>query len=400
MKIDEILKMNDLIDKNGFKSSKNREELVKIFTSSDYESLINDFEESISTFPDKSKYPHYAFIYYVSLVSISLDNIEDIANLLKGKKSYKYLISGLKMLVGGKSKTLNFHVDLQDKNFDNKYEFIDRYVPTLPYWENSSLIFLLKVIYLIDKKDFFMLLEQDNSKFLFLIFFSGTEDIECNEETIVKFLNSDDELKSYSVVYYLMRGLKINDREYEGNKDSEEIKEKVYISCENICKLIDMVSEGKRVKLILDCIITENIYPKQFINMITKVDVKEELIKNLKSMKVNRIERLISLQPILKSNCDETNEYVIKFLMEKLHELIENNFGIYDNLKFKEFISKISKEELTNLYTFIQEVMKKLRISEFDRQIRYVQFNQDLEHYEKLKSYSKITKDYIDKFAI
>lgn len=97
MKIDEIMKMQDLINKNGFKSSKNRDELAKIFISRDYKSLINEFEDSIITFPDKKKYPHYSFIYYLSLVYISLDNIEDIANALKGKKTYKYLISGLKI---------------------------------------------------------------------------------------------------------------------------------------------------------------------------------------------------------------------------------------------------------------------------------------------------------------
>ncbi|CEN23968.1 hypothetical protein [Paraclostridium sordellii] len=399
MKIDELMKMGDLIDENGFKSSKNREEIVKIFASRDYESLINDFENSISTFPDKKKYPNYSFIYYVSLVSISLDNIEDIANLLKGKKTYKYLISGLKMLVGGKSKTLSYHIELADKNFDNKYEYINRCIFSLPYWENSALIFLLKVIYLVNKKDFFMLLEQDKSNFLFLIFFSERENIECNEENIVKFLNSNDELKAYSVVCYLMRDLNRNYREYKENKDSEEIKEKLNVRCEKVCELIGMVSKDKMVKMILDYIIAEDIYPYQFINMITAPDVKEELIKSIQSIKLNRIETLISMQSILQSNYDDINEYIAKFLMDKLYQFIKDNSGIYDNFKFEQFISKVSKNELISLDELVQEVIKELRISEFDRQIRYVQFNKDIKRYEELKEYSKITRNYINKFA-
>ncbi|MBQ9013394.1 MAG: hypothetical protein IJ094_07570 [Bacilli bacterium] len=399
MKIDEIMKMQDLINKNGFKSSKNRDELAKIFISRDYKSLINEFEDSIITFPDKKKYPHYSFIYYLSLVYISLDNIEDIANALKGKKTYKYLISGLKIFVSGKSKTLSYNIELGDKSFDNKYEYIDRCIFSLPYWENSSLIFLLKVIYFVDKKDFFMLLEQDKSNFLFLIFFSERENIDCNEEYIVKFLDSDDELKAYSVVCYLMRDLNRSYREYKENKESEELIEKLNRSCENICRLIGNTSDYKRVKLILDYIIAEDIYPLEFINMITEPSVKEELIKAIPLIKIKRIEQLISLQSILQSNCDEVNEYIVKFSMSKLYEFIKGNSGIYDNSKFERFISKISKEELINLDVFIQDVIKGLRISEFDRQIRYVQFNQDIKYYEELKAYSKMTRNYINKLT-
>lgn len=390
MKIDEIIKMGALIEKNGFQSSKNREELIKIFGSRDYESLINDFENSISTFPDKKKYPYYSVIFYVSLVSISLNNIGNIANLLKGKKTYKYLLIGLKMLVGGKSKTLNYPIELSDKDFDNKYEYINRCIYSLLYWEYISLICLLKVIYLVDKKDFFMLLEQDKSNFLFLIFFSERENIECNEENIVKLLNSNDELKSYSVVCYLMRDLNRTYREYKENKDSEDIKEKLDISCERVCKLIGKVSKDKMVKMILDYIIAEDIYPYQFINMITEPGLKEELIKSIQSINLNTIEKLISIQSILHSNCDEINKEISKFLMDKLYQFIKGNTGIYDNSKFEKFISKVSKEELISLEQFIQEIIKELRISEFDRQIRYVKFHKDLKRYEELKEYSKI----------
>lgn len=399
MKIDELIKMGDLIDKNGFRGIENRDELTKIFASRDYDSLINKFENSISTFPDKKKYPHYSFIYYLSLVSISLDNVEDIAKALRGKKTYKYLISGLKMLVSGKSKTLSYNIELSDRNFNNKYEYINRCVLSLPYWENSSLIFLLKVIYFVDKKDFFMILEQDKSNFLFLIFFSERENIDCNEENIVKFLNSDDELKAYSVVCYLMRDFNRNYSEYKENKESEELIEQLNRSCENICRLIGRVSDHKRVKLILDYIIVEEIYPLEFINMITEQSVKEELIKTISSIKIKRIDELISIQDILQSNCDEVNEYIVKFAMSKLYEFIKNSSGIYDNSKFEQFISKVSKEELINLDVFIQDVIKDLRISEFDRQIRYVQFNQDINHYEELKEYSKMAKNYINKFT-
>ena len=390
MKIDEIIKMWALIEKNGFQSSKNREELIKIFGSRDYESLITDFEDSISTFQCKKKYPHYSFIYYVSLVSISLDNIEDIANLLKGKETYKYLLIGLKMLVGGKSKTLSYHIELADEDFDNKYEYINGCIFSLPYWEYISLISLLKVIYLVDKKDFFMLLEQDKSNFLFLIFFSERENIECNEENIVRFLQSGDELKAYSVVCYLMRDLNRTYREYKENKDSEDIEEKLNISCERVCKLIGKASKDKMVKMILDYIIAEDIYPYQFINMITEPDLKEELIKSIQSINLNTIEKLISIQSILHSNCDEINKEISKFLMDKLYQFIKGNTGIYDNSKFEKFISKVSKEELISLEQFIQEIIKELRISEFDRQIRYVKFHKDLKRYEELKEYSKI----------
>ena len=397
MNFDDIELMSNIFNKNGFKSNHDNEKLIKLFKSMDYESLIKDFEGSLSTFPSKKKYPHYATIFYLALTSISLDNIKDLANVLSGKRSYKYLISGLKMLVSGKSKTLYYDIKLADKSFQNKYQYINRFAHQLPYWQNSSLIFLFKVIYFIDRNDFFTLLEQDKSNFLFLIFFSDIENVKCNDERLIKFLNSDDEMKSNGALCYLMADFHRDYRRYLNNKNSEEIEECLNKTCKKIFEILNKVEKRKKVKLILNYITVESVYPSEFINMITQVEERKILIEYIALLKLNGIDDLISLEILLESNCNELNNYILKFLMNSLYKFIKNDRGIYENSKFKRFISKIKKEELIKLNDFIQETMDELRISDFDKQVRYVQFNREKGHYEKLKEYKEIIMECIGK---
>ncbi len=395
MNFNDIESISSLINKNGFKSNHNNKQLINLFKSTDYKELIKDFEESLPTFPSKNKYPHYATIFYLALTSISLDNIKDLANVLSGKRSYRYLINGLKMLISGRSKTLYYNIELSDKSFQNKYQYINRFVYQLPYWENSSLIFLFKVIYFINKNDFFTLLEQDRSNFLFLIFFSERENIECDDERLIKFLNSDDEMKSNGVLCYLMSDFHRDYRKYLDNKDSKKMGECLNKTCERVCKIFNKIEKTKKVKLILNYIIVEKVYPKEFINMITEVEIRETLLEQIELLKLNRIEDLISLEILLESNCNELNNYLEQSLIIALCKLIENNSGIYDNSKLKYFISKIKKEALIKLDNFMEEIMNGLKLSEFDRQVRYVKFSQETAYYQNLKEYKEIIMDSI-----
>lgn len=390
MNFNDIKLISSLINENGFKSNYNRKDLINLFKTTDYKSLTKDFEESLSTFPSKNKYPHYTTIFYLALTSMSLDNIEDLANVLSGKRSYNYLISGLKMLISGKSKTLYYNIELADKSFENKYEYINRFVYQLPYWENSSLIFLFKIIYLINRNDFFTLLEQDRSNFLFLIFFSERENIECNDERLIKFLNSNDEMKSNAALYYLMNDFRMDYRKYLDNKNSKEMEGCLNKTCEKIYKILNKVEKTKKVKLILNYITVEKVYPKEFINMVTEVELRETLLEQIKLLKLNRIDDLISLETLLASNCNELNNYIEQILIIALYKLIKNNSGIYDNSKFKYFISRIKKEALIKLDNFIEEIMNGLKLSEFDRQVRYVKFSQEAAYYQNLKEYKEI----------
>lgn len=396
MQFDDIELMCNLINENGFKSNYNNEKLSQLFKSMDYENLIKDFEESLATFPSKNKYPHYATIFYLFLTSMSLDNINDLANALKAKKSYNYLINGLKMLISGRSKTLHYNIELADKSFKNKYKYISRFVYELPYWENSALIFLLKVIYYIDKKDFFKLLEKDKSNFLFLIFFSRRENIECNDELLIKFLNNDDEMKSNGVLYCLMLNFHRDYREYLNNKNSEEIKECLNITCQNICRILKKVEKNKRIKLILNYITVEEIYPTEFVDILTEVEVRKILLEQIELIELKKVEDLISLQILLGSNDTMLNNYLEKFFIKRLYKFIKNNSGIYDNSKFKYLISKINKKKLSEMNNYIEQITRGLKLSEYDRQVRFVQFHQEVRHYENLKEYKKIIMECID----
>ena len=131
--------------------------------------------------------------------------------------------------------------------------------------------------------------------------------------------------------------------------------------------------------------------------MITQVEERKILIEYIALLKLNGIDDLISLEILLESNCNELNNYILKFLMNSLYKFIKNDRGIYENSKFKRFISKIKKEELIKLNDFIQETMDELRISDFDKQVRYVQFNREKGHYEKLKEYKEIIMECIGK---
>lgn len=392
MKLSKLNQMENLMIKNEFKRSKSKMEIVDLFESLDYKYLIDDFEKSISSFSERKMYPHYSFYFYLSLICVSSSGNEEIANYIRGKKTYKYLFNGLKIFVSGKSKKLVNNIKLNYEDFnDDIYQYIDRFPYSIGMFKYSAIVYLLELIYAIDKNDFFIILESDKSNFFFLTFFSENKHMTYSNEIILKFLNSDDRIKSYSSVCYLMRDVRRNYIKYKECKDNLKELNKSY---NNVCEILNQVSKEKRVKLILDYILTEDIYPPKFISMLCEVEVREEIIKNLESIKIDRIDKLVSLEVLLE--CDGINDYIMKFLMDRVCELIECNNGIYDISKFENFIKKINKEEIMNLYKFIEDIINKLAISEFDKQVRYVQFHRNLRFYQKLKELNEIVSKYME----
>jgi hypothetical protein len=393
MTLEDLNLLVKIVQDNGFESGSKNQDLARIFETKNYVQLIADFEKCLGKIKDKSKTPHFTLIFFTALLSISLDNTEDIAKILQNKKCYNYLLSGLNMLVSGKSKTLKFDIGLAHESFSNKYEYIRRFAFQLPYWEHCALIFLMKVIYHIDKKEFFKLLMNEKSNFLCIIFFSERENIQFSKSILIEFLNCDDEIKVNAALYKLVLDFNIAYRKYESNQNLESNIELLNKACIDINEIFTTLIIEKRVRLALNLIMVEDIYPSNLISVLSYDS--GVLIMQLKIMDINTVKQIFKLLPLSTVDDPIISRFVNNLFKTKLRYFLKEDKGIYEDSMFCDVLNSFDNEELEEIYQYIESLKNGLKISEFDLQVRHVAYCSSERHKANLLKHQKQIKEII-----
>lgn len=376
-----IEKISNIVNEGQFDINSIRENLEKIYEGKEFSKIIDDYDESLNLMPS-SKIPHYTFIFYLSLVILFLDDLENIARYIKPKKSFRFLCKGASLFVGQKSIYLKYDAKLNDDYFKNKYEFIDRFEGEFVDPNNIMfyVIYLLKLIYYADRKSLIDIINEDNQNLFFLTSITDYE-IKFTDEELIDFLNSNDELKINGALYRLTYDFNYAISQYAYDKNENNSK-KVDEQTKRLNKVFGKLDENKKVYLIVNFIFAEKYYPIFFFDIL-KESKKEFIIDNLKKQDLENLYKLINLRIFIEQlKYEEIKKLFVDFLII----FIKNDGNKYvwqEKCNVVLDILKLMSDDLiVELKKQLEIINSNLFISNFDRQIRYNKYLKDLDRYE------------------
>ncbi len=136
----------------------------------------------------------YTLIIVLVLLRRNLDCVDEIKDELEKNKLINCLYGGLCILLSGKSEMISIRIELNDNLFENKYEFITRFVD-FNYYDYIEMFQATEILYLSDAKKFESLISRDETKLLLLNIVSGHMSVKPSDSFISDLLKDDDELK-------------------------------------------------------------------------------------------------------------------------------------------------------------------------------------------------------------
>lgn len=372
MELESFEKIMKIFDKGGISFS-SKKEIVAIFKNENWKSLIDDFQKMLDRdeIPKKKK-PHFAFIFFLALMIVNEEDIEEIARYIKKKKVVRnYMFIGTKIFISSQYPNFKININLSSKNFNNKYEYIERFRGGFGYYKISPLILLLKTIYYCSEEKFYELLKEDTTNIVFLNIIDGSTMIRLDENSLVDFLNSKDELKSNGALFYLMG--KINScRRYEKEEELE-------VEILRIEKVFDKIEKEQQIHLIINYISTnENIIPTFFMDRLK--GAAGLIAENLEKLNLTDFSKLINIYVLIK----EINNSAIQQLFKKyLIGFIKKdyNIAIWGSNKdlFKEIIRSFDTKILDDIKLELDIIERELYITDFDKQIRIEKYSVDIQ---------------------
>lgn len=374
MDIQIINDMQEEINRNGLKSNKNINTNLRKFENTNYGDMLIDLEECLSLDRTNKKSPHITLVFFLYIISKHTYDIDNIYKNIKGiikEKYYKFLCSGVKILIAGNSKTLKYKIELDSESWENKFEFIANLeLRSNLFYNNIILIQLLKLIYKINRKDFYNLISLEESKFIFIMFFSkNTIDIKHSEEILLQYLNSNDQLVANSALNCL-------------------------ITRQNEYHLVDIVKNMDRRNCVA---LGVNLVLFRLNQPITSyfIDVMNANYDYLESELTKRqTDTFIDLNSLLLVLINNPNSkyFIEEFIMIRIKKIIKD-YGNKDIEKFDNILIMLKNEYLIDVYNFVKECLSKIIVTEFDRQIRHSEFFDKKLEREKLQKYLNVIEN-------
>lgn len=287
----------DILQSKKLSYAAKRERISGCFNVSGFKELIEWYENEASTVP-RNEAPRFTFVFYLILVFMYLDELDEIANYIKGRASAKDLIIGAGIFLAAKSGKLRYGVTLNDKYFSNKLEYVLRSAgnllePNTIYW---YVLKLLELIALVDKKQFLDVIKNDRQNLFFIAFFTETG-IDFDDKDIIFLLNLDDELRINAVLYYLTRKFRNYISAYQSSQDEENINN-LNNEIERLYTVFASLDPELAVYLIVNYVFAQNEFPNFFFDVLEKTD-KKYVIKNLENQDLNNLYKLVHIRPLI-----------------------------------------------------------------------------------------------------
>lgn len=367
----------DILQSKKLSYAAKRERISGCFNVSGFKELIEWYENEASTVP-RNEAPRFTFVFYLILVFMYLDELDEIANYIKGRASAKDLIIGAGIFLAAKSGKLRYGVTLNDKYFSNKLEYVLRSAgnllePNTIYW---YVLKLLELIALVDKKQFLDVIKNDRQNLFFIAFFTETG-IDFDDKDIIFLLNLDDELRINAVLYYLTRKFRNYISAYQSSQDEENINN-LNNEIERLYTVFASLDPELAVYLIVNYVFAQNEFPNFFFDVLEKTD-KKYVIKNLENQDLNNLYKLVHIRPLIQElKYLEVESLFIKnllaFMLDKVNADIWNEVS-HEVISIIKELHTSSKEILRKE---LREAKRSLCLSSFDRQVRALIYNRDM----------------------
>ena len=245
---------------NGIFSRKKNAAII--WELSDFLKSVNGREKNIHT-----------LIIVLALLRRNLDCVDEIKDELEKNKLINCLYGGLCILLSGKSEMISIKIELNDNLFENKYEFITRFVD-FNYYDYIEMFQAAEILYLSDVKKFESLIRRDETKLLLLNIASGHMSVKLSDSFISDLLKDDDELNRNigfalltTPIYRTISSLEFVEREksmgIKPRMSERKLKNSLKTYVAHVDAMLEQCSNNTKVSLIINYLLVfkRNKYP-------------------------------------------------------------------------------------------------------------------------------------------
>lgn len=351
-------------------------DIERIFGSNDIENLLVQFENSVESFEKKSK-PEFTLMFFIALM-ILYDTQDKYSYLIKrtdNKEYLKYLKAGIRKYIQGKSSSFRYKHDLSYEDYKNPYEFVHIFSGYLPNYEMQLRGFLnvLEFFLYKNQESFFEILSVDVQNTMTLTAVLNSR-VNLRWDYLADWLiNSEDELKQNVGLYYILsKGDRLARISYD-DRDEKELQD--YL--EQLKLFLKSLDEKKVSKLLLNYQFSNKKSLTVTYEYFKVIDAQDLIEYNLKDRKISLFEICV-LNDICKYI--QSKEALEELISEKFFKWLRFNCNEYIWDKYKENLLLIinSLKEKLNIELCVKNISDNLYVSDFDREIRYRKYLQDV----------------------
>ena len=375
MNLSTLESISEILNDNQNNWIAQKENIEKIYETVDQEILINQFENFIET-SNSSKKPHLSLVFYISLLIIQNNKIEEIAEYAKNKKSFSFLLKGMEIYLKSEDINLRYEVDLDFGRFHNKYKaysFFSGNAPEIGRYLQPT-IFAMNMIHFASPDKFYELLDYDEQYGIFVYYMTAPV-FKLDYSKLLFLLKSSNEIKANGAFYtmcsklnYLIRQKRFSDEPVDKEIETELI---------SIQKVLNDLPNNKKADLLCNYIFAENIAPNFFVELLNNVN-KNFIIDSCQKQNFANLNILVKLSILIK---DLNYKELQSLFIDKLLEWIDSNGNQYSWDQTKKSVYKIIENIDTDLIAELKEKLVDLRknlfVSNFDKQVRYSMFLRD-----------------------
>lgn len=382
--------------------------------------VIRELSDYIPTLSGKEK-NIATVIVIMAVLRRNLDSILEVKDAVVLNGLGGHLYGGLFTLLAGHSERLSIKVKLNDSFFQNKYDFITRFVD-FNYWDYIELFQSAKLLSLVDPQIFEKLALIDQTKLILLNMASYHLDVEPSKELINKLLEDEDELKqnigflfiTRSIsrclidIDYIKRSEKLEGYHGKSLRSVHRVMKMALNQCYTFLKDCDKQTQAALLTNFL--LVHQTIYPIAFARELVCSELQDEFIYQISNTgKVKTLKDLAFLT-VLISETPAINEKKKRISKNKLYGAIVNMIisfideqkGIYvwdeQQSKYIEFIcQRLPARCIRKLKTYLNGKDKSLMYTKLDEMIRFHIYLEDKRQHEVISGILKTIDSLISK---
>lgn len=364
------------------------------------DTVICELSDYISTLPGKEK-NIITLIIIMAALRRNLDEFSKVKEAIIHHQLIGHLYGGLHTLLTGQSERLSLKVELNDLFFENKYEYITRFVD-FNYWEYIEVFQAAKVLSVTDSQKFDQLALVDKTKLILLNMASHHLDIVPSTWLILKLIEDDNELYQNLGFHFLVRSITkcVSDFEYIQNskrnglicgKKLRDVRNEMGQGLKECIENLGNCKKKTQASLLTNYLLVhQNAYPIGFARVLMYYDLQEEFayqisqtgkIKTLKD--VSFITSLVSRTPAINDSKKRVSKNKLyKAITTVLTSFVEERKGIYgwdeqQGNYFKDICKLLPKSYIRKFRILLSKEDVKLMANKLDELVRFQIFLED-----------------------
>ncbi|MBW7476686.1 hypothetical protein K0T92_18365 [Paenibacillus oenotherae] len=353
---------------------------------------IKEFSNFLDHLPEEERRrkPLYTAVFAMVLLKRNLDEIDIVRLHLKKHRLISFLYGGLTILVKGNDSKFRFNISWSDGSFENKYEFLRRFVGEFYYWDYIEFFLVAEIIYKEESEKFQEILMSDQSKLLLLNLCSFDLPIHIPTHWIIPLMKDKQDSLRQNIGYYLLtkklrsiiQQLIIWKPLQSGEKKTKKVEllgqiKKEILIVEDSMKQLD---EQTQASLLFNYMLSETHWPRDFAKWLLNPKLRKWFMQEIQNKKVRTLKNVMVCLQIIQTRVTTSEqlhrkENLYLTLVDVITNFIRERQGVYQWTEDEEWtfeqichrLPAISKAKLKRQLSLIKKGLWTSRIDELVR---------------------------------